>query len=354
MAGVKRTATKKTAAKPVPIPVEEVEIPVEETVVEEVIPEPEPKKVTSKKASSKKTAAPKKPVVEVIPEPEPEVEIDVCTEELCGHNDEEEEVVEEEAQTDEVYTGPVVQEEDDDVMEEIEEAEEEEDLEPRRATVPLNSSTSPRMIQRGNRARSPRMGTIMSPKLVMRNKTDFYAAYPHLEAHRLLFDQDDILDYPGFDSYLNVRAMDTITWMCAVGYVPYYFTQDGIPCHSEEADQAPPVQNQQDIDDGFEYFECCQGILVVDPAYDVDFGEDEEYAVCIRHIDGYRYVIPVLSSGQNGGKIRFVTDFEIWGLISVDHHEKIKDTPDYRNRMKSANLLPIDYFDSNENLDAEE
>lgn len=316
---------------------------------------PSAKKAATVTVVPKKTATKKKETTFV--PAEEDVVIEVCTKETCEepiHEEEtpvqeEEEIVAEE----EVEEETVAEEEEEEIVaeEELEEYEEEEevddeevpDLEDRQPTVPITSVMSPRAksASLGNRVTSPRKADIKSPiRAAPRNKSNYYAHYGDLPVDALLYGEDDIMGQV-FDDYIDVRAADVITHLKVLDRCPYYFKADGVVCPAEDADTAVAVQVSDEIEEGFELFECIAGILAFIPVDDLDFGGDDEDTVTLRRVDGHVYIVPILSSGKNGGHIRFVEDFAIWGLMEQEKYEALKTRKDYRLKVKQAELIAI-------------
>jgi hypothetical protein len=344
----KKTATAKAVA-PVKIiaetssapsdPVEEkknVKAPKSASAKVSAVPPKSAIKTPSNKKTSAKIVKIEEPVVEevVVEEPVEETveEIEICTPETCNKDVEESEEEEEEEEEDEEEEG----EEDASEGEEI-------FISERMSTVPITSITSPRV--QGNRSvMSPRIADIKSPKrIVPRSAVSPFESYGKLGADDILYSEDQIFNQT-FDSYVDIRAADVITHLHQLDRCPYYFRSGGGVCGAENAEEAIPVQYSADIEEGFDVFECRKGILAFMPVDDIDFGPDENDLVALKNVPEHVYVLPILSSGSNGGDIRFVETFAIWGLMTQEEYQKISTRKDYRDLVKRMKLLSLDQF----------
>lgn len=229
-------------------------------------------------------------------------------------------------------------EEEDEEDEEDIESEEEEGRQHRsppdtRTTTVVSSNTpgSPRakVVSRVAVKRSPRLGTIKSPKaaLAATRKPSLYKRYKELKEDDLIFDEDDILEVE-LQAYENLRTPDVLTWLKAINAYPYFYQDNGTVTNYGSDIMCYPVETQQDVDDAFEFFECRRGILAFSPMEDVDFGEDEDAIIPSSRYDDYYAIVPVLSSGEAGKSIRFIQEFAFWGLIPRDEYHKYAEEED--------------------------
>lgn len=232
------------------------------------------------------------------------------------------------------------EEEGDEEQEEEEEIESEQDDDrqyrspPDTRTTTVVSSNMPgspraKVVSRVAVKRSPRLGTIKSPKaaLAATRKPSLYKRYKELREDDLIFDEDDILDVE-LQAYENLRTPDVLTWLKAVNAYPYFYQDNGTVTNYGEGIMCYPVETQQDVDDAFEFFECRRGILAFSPMEDVDFGEDDDATIPTSRYDDYYAIVPVLSSGEAGKSIRFIQEFAFWGLIPREEYHKYAEEED--------------------------
>ena len=299
-------------------------------------PAPAPAKVTTpaKKVSSPAPAPVKvvaalpktvTPAKKAAPKPEPEEEdegLPVCKDDVCELDPEEDEEQEEDEENEPIY------------------------IEDRVASVPITSVMSPRNIARTsavNRVMSPRTGDARSPRRTIdprKAKSD--SQYKDLQPNDLLYNEDDIATVT-FSHYANVRAADVITFLIARERCPFVFRKDGVITREDDPDveEVTPVQYADDLDEAFELFECIEGILAFMPSNDMDFGDDDDTVHRLGSNSDYVYIAPVLSSGDDGGAIRFVDDLVIWGAIPLETYDKMKTRPTYRQEVKRMDMLDI-------------